>query len=111
DPQGGAGHRPGPRVLAPAPVPDRAVPRGGFRMSAPLSNARAVGLVASREFVTQVQKKSFLISNAIILVAIVVGIVATSVLSGGDDDRPTVGVVGAPALQTTIESLGETVGT
>ena len=78
-------------------------------MSAPLSNARAVGLVASREFVTQVQKKSFLISNAIILVAIVVGIVATSVLSGGDDDRPTVGVVGAPALQTTIESLGVTV--
>ncbi|MGX7723754.1 ABC transporter permease [Rhodococcus sp. 5G237] len=80
-------------------------------MSVPLSNARAVGLVASREFVTQVRKKSFLISNAIILVAIVVGIVATSVLSGGSDDRPTVGVVGAPALQTTIESLGETVGT
>lgn len=80
-------------------------------MSAPLSNARAVGLVASREFVTQVRKKSFLISNAIILVAIVVGIVATSILSGGGEDRPTVGVVGAPALQTTIESLGETVGT
>ncbi|MEU5840678.1 ABC transporter permease [Rhodococcus sp. NPDC047139] len=79
-------------------------------MSAPLSNARAIGLVASREFVTQVRKKSFLISNGIILVAIVVGIVATSIFSG-EDDRPTVGVVGAPALQTTISSLGETIGT
>jgi len=79
-------------------------------MSAPLSTARAIGLVATREFVTQVQKKSFLISNAIILVAIVVGIVVTSILSGGDTDRPTVGVVGAPALETTVAALGETIG-
>ena len=39
-------------------------------MSAPLSNSHAIGLVARREFVTQVQKKSFVISNAIVLAAI-----------------------------------------
>jgi len=80
-------------------------------MSAPMSDTRAIALVARREFVTQVQKKSFLISNAIVLVAIVVGIVVASVLSGGDEERPTIGVVGAPALSATLESLGEAVDT
>ncbi|MFD6884161.1 ABC transporter permease [Rhodococcus sp. NPDC060084] len=80
-------------------------------MSAPLSNSHAIGLVARREFVTQVQKKSFVISNAIVLAAIVVGIVAMSIFSGGEDDRPTVGVVSGYTLGTTLGSIGDAVGT
>ncbi|NLU63022.1 ABC transporter permease [Rhodococcus sp. HNM0563] len=79
-------------------------------MSAPLSTTRAIGLVAGREFQTQVQKKSFLISNAIILVAIVAGIVAMSVFGGGDEERPTVGIVGTPSLSTTLGALGDATG-
>ncbi|MEE2035257.1 ABC transporter permease, partial [Rhodococcus chondri] len=79
-------------------------------MSAPLTTPRAIGLVARREFVTQVRKKSFLISNAIVLAAIVVGIVATSIFSGGNDERPTVGIVGASSLSTTLGSLGDATG-
>ncbi|MDV3209723.1 MAG: ABC transporter permease, partial [Rhodococcus ruber] len=51
-------------------------------MSAPLSPVHAVALVARREFLTQVRKKSFLISNAIVLLAIVGGIVAVSLFAG-----------------------------
>lgn len=79
-------------------------------MSVPLSNARAIGLVARREFVTQVQKKSFVISNAIVLAAIVIGIVAMSIFSGDEDERPTVGVVAGSALGTTIGSIGDAAG-
>lgn len=79
-------------------------------MSAPLTTTRAIGLVARREFLTQVQKKSFVISNTIVLVAIVVSIVAMSVFAGGDDDRPTVGIVGAPGLSATLDAIGESAG-
>lgn len=79
-------------------------------MSAPLTATRAIGLVARREFSTQVRKKSFVISNAIVLVAIVVGIVAMSILSGSDDDRPTVGVVAAPGLSATLSAIGDSTG-
>ncbi len=79
-------------------------------MSAPLTAPRAIALVAGREFQTQVQKKSFLISNGIILVAIVVGIVAMSIFGGGDEDRPTVGVVGGSSLSVTLGALGEATG-
>lgn len=79
-------------------------------MSAPLSNSRAIGLVARREFFTQVQKKSFVISNALVLIAIVVGIVATSIFSGGDDEQPTVGVVAGYSLGTTLGSIGDAAG-
>ncbi|WP_420751383.1 ABC transporter permease [Rhodococcus sp. O3] len=79
-------------------------------MSAPLTTTRAIGLVARREFVTQVRKKSFVVSNAIVLVAIVVGIVAMSVFGGSDDDRPTVGVVAAPQLGATLGAIGEATG-
>ncbi|MEE2061667.1 ABC transporter permease [Rhodococcus artemisiae] len=79
-------------------------------MSAPLTAPRAIALVAGREFQTQVQKKSFLISNGIILVAIVVGIVAMSIFGGGDEDRPTVGVVGGTSLSATLGALGEATG-
>lgn len=79
-------------------------------MSAPLTTSRAIGLVARREFVTQVRKKSFLISNAIVLVAIIVGIVVASIFSGGDDERPTIGVVGASSLSATLGSVGDATG-
>jgi len=79
-------------------------------MSAPLNDVRAIGLVARREFLTQVQKKSFVISNAIVLVAIVLGIVATSFFAGGDDERPTVGVVSGYTLGSTLGAVGDAVG-
>ena len=44
-------------------------------MSNQLSGGRAIGLVARREFMTQISKKSFVISNVIILVAIIGGII------------------------------------
>ncbi|MFD1810749.1 ABC transporter permease [Rhodococcus gannanensis] len=73
---------------------------------------RAVALVARREFRTQVHKRSFVISNLIILVAIVGGIVGYSIFSGGDDvDTSTVGLVGDQSLTATLESTGEQLGT
>ncbi|EID78776.1 MULTISPECIES: ABC transporter permease [Rhodococcus] len=80
-------------------------------MSAPLSPARAIGLVARREFLTQVAKKSFVISNVIILLAIVGGIVAYSLFSGGDDERATIGLVGDQSLAPALVSTGDAVGT
>ncbi|MEO7079718.1 MAG: ABC transporter permease, partial [Rhodococcus sp. (in: high G+C Gram-positive bacteria)] len=56
-------------------------------MSEKLTSTRAVRLIAKREFAVQVMKKSFVISNIIILAAIVGGIIAFSIFSGGDDDR------------------------
>ncbi|MCQ4118018.1 ABC transporter permease [Rhodococcus tibetensis] len=80
-------------------------------MSAPLSPVRAIGLVARREFLTQVAKKSFVISNVIILLAIVGGIVAYSLFSGGDDDRAKIGLVGDQALAPVLVATGDAVGT
>ncbi|MBC2639705.1 MULTISPECIES: ABC transporter permease [unclassified Rhodococcus (in: high G+C Gram-positive bacteria)] len=80
-------------------------------MSAPLSPVRAIGLVVRREFLTQVTKKSFVISNVVILLAIVGGIVAYSLFSGGDDDRATVGLVGDQALAPALVATGDAVGT
>ncbi|QHE67940.1 ABC transporter permease [Rhodococcus sp. WAY2] len=80
-------------------------------MSAPLSPVRAIGLVARREFLTQVGKKSFVISNVIILLAIIGGIVAYSLFSGGGDDRAKIGVVGDQALAPVLVATGDAVGT
>ncbi|QZS54319.1 ABC transporter permease [Rhodococcus opacus] len=80
-------------------------------MSAPLSPARAIGLVARREFLTQVAKKSFVISNVIILLAIVGGIVAYSLFSGGDAERATIGLVGDQSLAPALVATGDAVGT
>ncbi|SEL26354.1 ABC transporter permease [Rhodococcus maanshanensis] len=77
-----------------------------------LSTARAVRLVAKREFLTQVRKKSFLISNVVILIAIVGGIVGYSIFSGGDDaDRAAIGLVGDQSLSPVLVTAGEQVGT
>ncbi|MGW6375656.1 ABC transporter permease [Rhodococcus sp. NPDC055112] len=77
-----------------------------------LSTARAIRLVATREFLTQVRKKSFLISNLVILIAIVGGIVGYSIFSGGDDaDRAAIGLVGDQSLSQALVAAGEQVGT
>ena len=91
-------------------VTDRSVPRGSSRMSNQLSGGRAIGLVARREFMTQISKKSFVISNVIILVAIIGGIIAFSLFSGGDEDKSKIGLVGNQSLSATMVSIGDTLG-
>ncbi|RVW03068.1 ABC transporter permease [Rhodococcus xishaensis] len=78
---------------------------------ATLPSVRAIALVARREFVTQVQKKSFLISNAVVLLVIIGGIVAASVLSGTDDESSSkVGIVGDQSLSEALVAAGDAVG-
>lgn len=79
-------------------------------MSNQLSGGRAIGLVARREFMTQISKKSFVISNVIILVAIICGIIAFSLFSGGDEDKSKIGLVGNQSLSATMVSIGDTLG-
>jgi len=81
-------------------------------MSAPLSAARAVRLIAAREITTRVRTKSFLISNAVLLVVIVGAVVAASVFGGGTSAPPKVGLVGeAGALSQVLERTGAALGT
>lgn len=76
-----------------------------------LSPSRAIALVARREFLTQVRKKSFLISNAIVLIAIVGAIVAASIFSGGDDEsRSKIGLVGDQSLSAALVATGDAAG-
>ncbi|MBP2368686.1 ABC transporter permease [Pseudonocardia parietis] len=79
-------------------------------MTRPLPAHRAIALVARREFRAQVVKKSFVISNAIVLLVIAGGIVAFSLFGGSGDDRPTVGVAGAPDLAAAISEAGDRSG-
>ncbi|WP_186629190.1 ABC transporter permease [Rhodococcus sp. BP22] len=79
-------------------------------MSEKLTSTRAVRLIAKREFAVQVMKKSFVISNIIILAAIVGGIIAFSIFSGGDDDRDVVGVVGDQSIASVLQATGDAVG-
>ncbi|MFD4181731.1 ABC transporter permease [Rhodococcus sp. NPDC058514] len=77
-----------------------------------MNPAHAIALVARREFLTQVRKKSFLISNAVILLAIIGSIVGYSIFSGGDEaDRAAIGLVGDQSLSASLVSTGEQVGT
>lgn len=79
-------------------------------MSEKLTSTRAIRLIAKREFAVQVMKKSFVISNIIILAAIVGGIIAFSIFSGGDDDRDVVGVVGDQSIASVLQATGDAVG-
>lgn len=79
-------------------------------MSNQLSGTRAIGLVARREFLTQISKKSFVISNAVILIAIIGGIIAFSLFSGGDEDKSTIGLVGSQSLGSSMVAIGDTLG-
>jgi ABC-2 type transport system permease protein len=82
----------------------------------PTGPARIIAMVARRELVTRARTKSFLISNAIILVAILGGIVAASVFSGSSDGHTKLGLVGSAAslsvpLSTTAASAGSPLDT
>ncbi|OAK54456.1 ABC transporter permease [Rhodococcoides kyotonense] len=80
-------------------------------MSQQMSSSRAIGLIAKREFTVQVMKKSFVISNVIILAVIIGGIIAYSIISGGDDEeRDVVGVVGDSSIASILEQTGTAVG-
>lgn len=68
-------------------------------MNAPRhSGLSAVRLIAARELRAQTHKKSFVISNAVILLLIVGAIIGVSLLSGTDEKDYTVGLVGDQSL-------------
>ncbi|MGB3170664.1 MAG: ABC transporter permease [Rhodococcus sp. (in: high G+C Gram-positive bacteria)] len=75
-----------------------------------VSSSRAIGLIARREFTVQVMKKSFVISNIIILAAIIGGIVAYSIFSGGGEDRDAIGVVGEQSIAAVLQANGDAIG-
>lgn len=80
-------------------------------MSSQLNSFSAVSLIAKREFTVQVVKKSFVISNAIILAVIVGGIIAFSLFSGsGDEERDVVGIAGDQSIAAVMEATGDAVG-
>ncbi|OZD52998.1 ABC transporter permease [Rhodococcus sp. 06-1474-1B] len=80
-------------------------------MSSQLNSFSAVSLIAKREFTVQVMKKSFVISNVIILAVIVGGIIAFSIFSGsGDEERDVIGVAGDQSIATVLEATGDAVG-
>nr|WP_314143258.1 ABC transporter permease [uncultured Rhodococcus sp.] len=80
-------------------------------MSSQLNSFSAVSLIAKREFTVQVMKKSFVISNVIILAVIVGGIIAFSIFSGsGDEERDVIGIAGDQSIATVLEATGDAVG-
>jgi len=80
-------------------------------MSSQLNSFSAVSLIAKREFTVQVMKKSFVISNVIILAVIVGGIIAFSIFSGsGDEERDVVGIAGDQSIAAVVEATGDAVG-
>lgn len=79
-------------------------------MSAPLTSAQAITLVARREFVTQVRSRSFVIGLAITLVVFVV-VGAISAFVAGQRSTSTLGLTAsttqlAPALEATAHAQG-----
>lgn len=77
----------------------------------PLGATQSVWLVALREIKTRTRSKAFLISNAVLVVLIVGGIIVASALSGGPDNPDKVGVVGSSALQRSLDTTGTSLGT
>ncbi|MFJ6096543.1 ABC transporter permease [Williamsia muralis] len=86
--------------------PNKHTKPGSGRMSA----WRAINLVARREITTRAATKSFIITNVILLVVIVAGIIVLSIFTG--DDKPTkVGLVGDNSqLSETIVAVGDASG-
>ena len=81
-----------------------------------MSALTVIALVAKREFATRARTKSFIISNAVLLVLLIAGIIAASVFSGGSDSASKLGLVGAASslsapLKTTAESVGTSIDT
>jgi len=78
--------------------------------SAP-SPGHSIFLVAKRELITRARTKSFLISNAVVLVLILAGIVVASVLGGGSASRVKLGLVGSAAsLSSPLAAIGASSG-
>ena len=92
---------------------------GGRRMSehvSPTGPARIIALVAKRELTTRVRTRSFLISNAVILVLILGGIIAASVFADDPGSHPKLGLVGSAAslsgsLSASASSIGKPLDT
>jgi len=75
------------------------------------SPTRIVALVARRELTTRVRTKSFLISNAIILILILGGLIAASLFGGDPEGHPKVGLVGSAAsLSGSLAAGASTIG-
>jgi len=73
--------------------------------------ARTVFLVAKREVITRARTKSFLISNAVILLLILAGIIVASALSGGSASAAKLGLVGSAAsLSAPLKAAGASSG-
>ena len=70
---------------------------------APPSLVAATGLVAGREISTQLRSKAFLISSAVLLVAVLAGIVVSSVLAGRT--QQPVPVAAPAAVATRLAAL------
>jgi len=87
---------------------------GNHRLSnlgGPTSPVRIVALVAKRELTTRIRTKSFLISNAIILVLIFGGIIAASVFADDPDSHPKLGLVGsATSLSGSLSARSASIG-
>jgi len=77
----------------------------------PTTPVRIIALVAKREITTRARTKSFLVSNAIILVMILGGIIGASLFGGGPDSGPKVGLVGSAAsLSGSLSASARTTG-
>ena len=94
-----------PSTTADRPRPaDARSPRPGATRPARPSTPRLALMVAEREVVTQVRTKSFIISTAILLGAVLVSIVAGALLAGGDD--PTRVAVVGPGADVVAQAEG-----
>jgi ABC-2 type transport system permease protein len=83
----------------------------GMSTHNPSSPARIIALVAKREITTRARTRSFLVSNAIILVLILGGILGTSLFAGGPDSGPKVGLVGSAAnLSGSLSASAKAIG-
>ena len=84
--------------------PTPSAPRSAGRPPRP-STPRLALMVAEREVVTQVRTKSFIISTAILLAAVLVSIIAGALLAGGDDPTRVAVVDGAADVVTGVDGL------
>lgn len=75
-----------------------------------LGAGRAISLVARREITTRAATKSFIITNVILLVVIIAGIIILSIFTG-NDKATKVGLVGDnPEMSQTIVAVGDASG-
>ena len=76
-------------------------------MSAPLSSAQMVRLVAGREISTRIRDRTF-IASSVLMIVLILGVLAFQVVANSGGDTARVGVVGdAGQLGTAIEAQAE----